>query len=330
MKFGMFTIGDNTPEVNKNLKDYYDEMLEQVRWAEALGYGSFWFGEHHFDFFGVIPSPPTLMSIAAKCTEKIRLGVAVCLLPYRNPIFVAEEYAMIDVLSGGRLDFGVGRGTPPELVGFGVKEDNRDLLVESLEVVKMAWREGKISYKGKYHQIDGVSLNVAPLQKPTPPLFFAALSEGSYRVAGEKGYPILGIPYASCKTIAELKEKVALYKDTLAGCGHNPEDFDVVQCFHTHVAETDEEAQRNAEKAMSIYFSARLHIRPRDYDELYRDRMVMVGDPKRCIEHIEEIRDTGTNYIIFMMNFAALEQKKILASMEIMAKEVIPRFAASE
>jgi alkanesulfonate monooxygenase SsuD/methylene tetrahydromethanopterin reductase-like flavin-dependent oxidoreductase (luciferase family) len=77
---------------------------------------------------------------------------------------------------------------------------------------------------------------------------------------------------------------------------------------------------------MVPYLSARLAIRPRNYDELYRDRMIVVGDPKRCIEQIEEIRDTGTNYIIFMMNFATLEQKKILRSMEIMAKEVIPRF----
>ena len=330
MKFGMFVIGDNLPQANKSLKSYYDEMLAQVQWAETLGYECFWFGEHHFDFLGVIPSPPTFMSVAAKCTEKIRLGVAVCLLPYRNPIFVAEEYAMVDVLSGGRLDFGVGRGTPPELVGFGVKEDNRDLLVEGLEVVKMAWREGRVSFNGKYHQINGVSLNVSPVQKPTPPLYFACLSEGSYKVAGEKGYPILGIPFASCKTMAEVKEKVVFYKDTLARSGHNPEKFDVAQCFHSYVAETNHEAHKNAREPMSLYYNARIHVRPRNYDELYRDRMIMVGDPKHCIEQIEQIRETGTNYIIFMMNFAAQAQKKILRSMEIMAKEVIPKFAEAK
>lgn len=326
MKFGMFVIGDHHPHADKSLGDYYDQLIAQVKWSEDLGYECFWFGEHHFDFFGIIPSPPVFMAVAAKQTKKIRLGVAVSLLPYRNPILTAEEYAMVDVLSEGRLDFGVGRGTPPELVGFGVKEDNRDLLVESLEVVKMAWSEGKVSFKGKYHQIDGVSLNVTPVQKPTPPLFFAALSDGSYKVAGELGYPILGIPYASCKTIGELKEKIAFYRDTLLRSGHRPENVEVVQCFHSHVAETDREAQKNARQGMVPYLSARLAIRPRNYDELYRDRMIVVGDPKRCIEQIEEIRDTGTNYIIFMMNFATLEQKKILRSMEIMAKEVIPRF----
>ena len=329
MKFGMFVIGDYHPQANKSLSDYYEQMLEQVEWAEDLGYECFWFGEHHFDFFGVVPSPPVLMSVAAKRTKKIRLGVAVSLLPYRNPILAAEEYAMVDVLSGGRLDFGVGRGTPPELVGFGVKEDNRDLLVEALEVVKMAWSEGKISYNGKYYQIPGVSLNVTPVQKPTPPLFFAALSEGSYKVAGEKGYPILGIPYASCKDIGEMKQKITFYKNTLAASGHNPEAFDVVQCFHSHVAATDREAEKNAREGMVPYLSARLAVRPRNYDELYRDRMIMVGDPGRCIEQIEEVRETGTNYIIFMMNFATLEQKKILDSMEIMAKEVTPEFSAS-
>ena len=138
----MFLIGDSDPGSNKLLKDYYDEMIEQVKWAERLGYECFWFGEHHFDFCGVIPSPPVLMSVAAKSTEKIRIGVAVSLLPYRNPLFTAEEYAMVDVMSGGRLDFGVGRGTPDEFVGFKVKEDNRDLFIECLEVVEMAWRDG--------------------------------------------------------------------------------------------------------------------------------------------------------------------------------------------
>lgn len=328
MKFGMFIIGDNDPSLNKNLNAYYDEMLEQVTWAETLGYECFWFGEHHFDFFGVIPAPPVILSLAAKYTKKIRLGVAVCLLPYRNPLLVAEEYAMVDVLSDGRLDFGIGRGTPPELAGFGVKEDNRDLLIESLEVVEQAWREGKITYKGKYHRFDGVGMNVLPVQKPTPPVFLAALSPGSYKVAGERGLPILGIPYASCKTIAEMKEKITGYKETLAASGHKPDRYEVVQCFHAHVAESDKEAEKNAREPMSLYYSHRLQIRPRTYDELYKERMIMVGDPGRCIEQIEEIRETGTNYIMFLMHFAAMGQERILKSMEIMAREVMPRFAS--
>jgi alkanesulfonate monooxygenase SsuD/methylene tetrahydromethanopterin reductase-like flavin-dependent oxidoreductase (luciferase family) len=329
MKFGIFAIGDHHPRANLSAGDHYDRILQQAERAEALGYECFWFGEHHFDFAGVIPSPPVLMSVAAKATKKIRLGVAVCLLPYRNPLFVAEEYAMVDVLSNGRLDFGVGRGTPPELAAFGVKEDNRDLLVESLEVVKMAWSEGKVSYHGKHHRIDGVSLNIRPVQQPTPPFFIAALSEGSYKVAGELGYPILGIPYASCKNIADLKTKIGLYRETLAGNDHDPKSFDVVQCFHTNVAPTNAEADRNARQGIAALLAARISVRPRSYDELYKERMVMVGDPQRLIEQIEEIRDIGTNYIIFMMNFATLEQKTILDSMEIMAKEVLPKFAGS-
>jgi alkanesulfonate monooxygenase SsuD/methylene tetrahydromethanopterin reductase-like flavin-dependent oxidoreductase (luciferase family) len=266
------------------------------------------------------------MALAAKRTVKIRLGVAVALLPYRNPIFTAEEYAMVDILSGGRLDFGVGRGTPPELAGLGVTEDNRDVLVEALEVVKMAWTRGKISFNGTHYRINDVSLNVRPVQRPTPPIFFAALSEGSYKTAGEIGYPILGIPYASCRTIAELEQKVSFYKATLARCGHDADRFEVVQCFHAHVARSEAEAHQNAREGMVPYLSARLAVRPRNYDELYRDRMVVVGDPAHCAEHIAEIQKTGTNYIIFMMNFATLAQEKILKSMEIMAKEVIPRF----
>ena len=268
MKFGLFIIGDSDPELGHDLKGYYERMLEQVRRGESLGYECFWFGEHHFDFHGVIPSPTVLMSAAAVCTSTIRLGVAVALLPYRDPVLTAEEYAMIDVLSGGRLDFGVGRGTPPELVGFGVKEDNRDRLVESLEVVEMAWREGRVSYQGQFHHIDDVSLNVLPVQRPLPPVYFAALSQGSYQVAGEKGYPIMGIPFASCKDMAEVKRKVDFYKETLSRSGHDPDAPDVAQCIHTHVAESDAAARRRARPAMSRYYDARKTVRPRSYDEL--------------------------------------------------------------
>ena len=325
MKFGLFIIGDDDPELQLDLKGYYERMLEQVRWGESLGYECFWFGEHHFDFHGVIPSPTVLMSAAATCTSTIRLGVAVALLPYRDPILTAEEYAMIDVLSGGRLDFGVGRGTPPELVGFGVKEDNRDRLVESLEVVEMAWREGRVSYQGQFHHIDDVSLNVQPVQRPLPPVYFAALSQGSYQVAGERGYPILGIPFASGKDMAEVKRKVDFYKETLSQNGHDPATLDVGQTIHTHVAESDAAARRRARPAMSRYYEARKSVRPRGYDELDQQRMLMVGGPARCIEQIQEIADTGANYVIFSMNFAGLDQKSILESMAMMAEEVLPK-----
>lgn len=325
MKFGLFIIGDDDPELRLDLTAYYERMLEQVRYGESLGYECFWFGEHHFDFHGVIPSPTVMMSAAATCTDTIRLGVAVALLPYRNPVLTAEEYAMIDVLSGGRLDFGVGRGTPPELVGFSVKEDNRDLLVESLEVVEMAWREGRVSYHGQFHQIDDVSLNVQPVQRPLPPVYFAALSQGSYQVAGERGYPILGIPFASCKDMAEVKRKVSFYKETLSQNGHDPATFDVGQTIHTHVAESDAAARRRARPAMSRYYEARKSVRPRGYDELDQGRMLMVGGPARCIEQIQEIADTGSNYIIFSMNFAGLDQASILESMAMMVEEVLPK-----
>ncbi len=326
MKFGLFMIGDDDPELQLDLKGYYERMLEQARWGESLGYECFWFGEHHFDFHGVIPSPTVLMSAAAACTDSIRLGVAVALLPYRDPVLTAEEYAMVDVLSSGRLDFGVGRGTPLELVGFGVKEDNRDRLVESLEVVEMAWREGRVSYHGAFHHIDDVSLNVLPVQRPVPPVYFAALSQGSYQVAGERGYPILGIPFASCKDMAEVKRKVDFYKETLSRCSHDPGALDVGQTIHTHVAESDAAARRRARPAMSRYYELRKAVRPRGYDELDRERMLMVGGPERCIEQIEEIADTGANYIIFSMNFAGLDQQSTLDSMAMMAEDVLPKF----
>ena len=328
MKFGLFIIGDSDPELGLDLKGYYERMLEQVRWGESLGYECFWFGEHHFDFHGVIPTPTVLMSAAAACTNTIRLGVAVALLPYRDPVLTAEEYAMIDVLSGGRLDFGVGRGTPPELVGFGVKEDNRD----------RAGGESRSRGDGLAGRAGVLSGTVLPHRRRVPECAPgpAALAAGVLRRpeprllpgGGEKGYPIMGIPFASCKDMAEVKRKVAFYKETLSRSGHDPDALDVAQCIHTHVAESDEAARRRARPAMSRYYDMRKSVRPRSYDELDRARMLMVGGPARCLEQIEEIADTGTNYIIFSMNFAGLEQESILDSMAMMVEEVLPKVGA--
>ena len=158
-------------------------------------------------------------------------------------------------------------------------------------------------------------------------MYFAALSQGSYQVAGERGYPILGIPFASCKDMAEVKGKVDFYRETLSRNGHDPAKLDVGQTIHTHVAESDAAARRRARPAMKRYYEARKSVRPRGYDELDRGRMLMVGGPARCIEQIQEIADTGTNYVIFSMNFAGLDQKSILDSMAVMAEEVLPKLA---
>src|SRR5437879_2910092 len=198
MRFGIFSVVDHYPaELPRTSAQFYGELLEQVEAAEALGFDSFWIAEHHFHEYGGIPSPPVWLAAAAQRTSRIRLGAAVVVLPFRNPLQVAEEYAMVDILSNGRLNLGTGSGyLTHEFDGFGVSpEDKRERFDEALDIVLEAWKGERFSYDGRYHTIRAVALNVRPLQRPRPPIWIAVLRNEAAAHVGKKGFPVMMIPY---------------------------------------------------------------------------------------------------------------------------------------
>src|SRR5712691_8894954 len=169
MRFGIFSGVDHYPkELPRTSAELYGELLEQVEAADALGFDSFWIAEHHFHEYGGIPRPPVWMAAAAERTSRIRLGSAVVVLPFDNPLRTAEDYAMVDVLSGGRLNLGVGAGyLKHEYAGFGLDiEEKRVRFDEALAIVLEAWKGERFSYAGAYHRVEDVQLNVLPRQKP--------------------------------------------------------------------------------------------------------------------------------------------------------------------
>ena len=173
MKFGIFSVVDHYPnELARTSGQFYAELLEQVAAADALGFDSFWIAEHHFHEYGAIPRPPVWMAAAAQRTKRIRLGAAVVVLPFDHPLRTAEDYAMVDVISGGRLNLGVGSGyLKHEYEGFGIDpEEKRDRFDEALDVLLKAWSGERFSYRGKYQRVDDVQLNVMPVQRPRPPV----------------------------------------------------------------------------------------------------------------------------------------------------------------
>ncbi|MBI4255431.1 MAG: LLM class flavin-dependent oxidoreductase, partial [Candidatus Rokubacteria bacterium] len=156
MRFGVFSVVDHYPaELPRTSGQFFGELLEQAEAAEQLGFDSFWVAEHHFHEYGAIPSPAVWLAAAAQRTRRIRLGSAVVVLPFRNPLQVAEDYAMVDVLSGGRLNLGVGSGyLRHEFEGFGVRvEDKRERFDEALDVVLRAWTGERFSYDGRFHTV---------------------------------------------------------------------------------------------------------------------------------------------------------------------------------
>ncbi|MBI3758975.1 MAG: LLM class flavin-dependent oxidoreductase, partial [Deltaproteobacteria bacterium] len=154
MKFGALYISDYYPERYKSASHYYGEMMEQIQYEEELGFDSVLFAEHYVGGYA-FPSPPVFAAAVAQKTKRIRLGTGVTLLPLNNPIRIAEEYAMVDVLSDGRLDFGVGRGVlKSEYDLFDINEsESQGRFHESLEIILQAWTQETVSYAGKYYKI---------------------------------------------------------------------------------------------------------------------------------------------------------------------------------
>src|SRR5581483_1593999 len=177
MHYGVFNLPATYPEIQTASVPFYDNLRAQVRAAEELGYESFWFGEHHFHGFGgMLPSPPVVIAGLAAETRRLRFGTGVALVPFHHPLLTAEDYATADVLTGGRLDFGVGLGFQRlEFDNLGVALDTaRARFQEYLEVILRAWTGDELHYDGQFGSWHAPVVLPRPVQRPHPPVWVAA------------------------------------------------------------------------------------------------------------------------------------------------------------
>ena len=331
MRFGVFSVTDHYPaELPRTTAQLYGELLEQVEAAEALGFDSFWVAEHHFHEYGAIPSPPVWLAAAAQRTRRLRLGSAVVVLPFRNPLQVAEDYAMVDVLSGGRLNLGVGSGyLQHEYDGFGLDpQDKRERFDEALDIVLEAWRGERFSYEGRFHRVREVKLNVVPLQRPRPPVWIAVLRNEAAAQVGKKGFPMMMIPYATSERIAELAETVAAFRQAFTEAGGAPAAASVPFGLHTYVTEGPERAAAEAREAMERYVRTRLYARQRPFATLVEKDLVAFGGPEDVVRVARRYEAAGYTDFLAIMNFGGLAHARVLQSMELMARHVLPAFPA--
>ena len=193
MKFGIFSTVTKADE--RSAHQLFKENLEQVVYAEQLGYDSFWFAEHHFSTYSMIASPNLMVASAAQRTSRTKLGPAVNVLPFHHPIRLAEEGAMLDMISDGRLLWGIGRGIQPsEFVPWQVDHNqSREMFEEIHEAVVRAWTQPTFSYEGQFVNIPETTLEIRPVQQPHPPIWTAGLSEPSVRWAAKHNYPSMSV-----------------------------------------------------------------------------------------------------------------------------------------
>ena len=330
MKFGVFSVVDHYPgELPRTVARFYDELLEQVEAADSLGFDSFWVAERHFHEYGAIPRPPVWLAAAAQRTRRIRLGAGVVVLPFDNPLRTAEDYAMVDVLSRGRLNLGVGSGyLRHEYAGFGIDpEEKRARFDEALQILLRAWTGERFSYAGTFHRVDDVQLNVVPVQRPRPPVWVAVLRSEGVPLVGARGLPVMTIPYAGAERIEEFGDAVAAFRTGFLGAGGRAEDATALFGLHTYCAEDAASARAAARDAMDRYVRTRLYAKQRPFDLLVEKDLVAFGGPEEIIRIARRYEAVGFTHFLAIMNFGGLDHAQVLRSMERMAREVLPAFA---
>src|SRR2546428_12002562 len=254
MEFGLFTEFHSPPGVTEAAA--FDESLAQMKAAEDFGFDAVWLAEIHFQKDrSVLAAPLIIASALAACTQRVKIGIAVQVLPLSHPLRLAEDVATVDHISKGRLDFGVGRsGLPGHYQGFNIPySESRDRFLETLDILLKAWTQERFTHEGKYFQFRDVCVMPKPYQKPHPPVRIAATTEETYPLVGRMGYPV----FLAARTVSipDLTRFVVGYHEGRAAAGH-PGRGDVALSIPVYVADTDRQARDEAEASPMQFFRA--------------------------------------------------------------------------
>lgn len=327
MRYSLFSVNDHYPRLPRSVPQLYTQVLQSCEVAERLGYDTFFCAEHHFHEYGVVPDPAVMLSALAQRTKKIRLGTAISILTFHDPRRIAETYSMVDMMSGGRLMFGVGSGyLAHEFVGFGKEgKEKRDRFNENLDIVKRLMAGETLSYKGQFSASEKVVLNVLPHEGRVPPIYVAVLArEAAYHVGKQKNR-IFTVPYASCKDFEDIGTMLGEYRKGRAEAGMPKDDDDHVFTLHTYVAKSDEEAREQAKAAYDLYVDTRLYAKKHVYEDIIQNGICLFGAVDTVAEKMCRLHEMGIRHVATMHNFGALDPKLVERSMTLFAKEVMPR-----
>jgi alkanesulfonate monooxygenase SsuD/methylene tetrahydromethanopterin reductase-like flavin-dependent oxidoreductase (luciferase family) len=338
MRFGGHYFPAYVPGPGRSVAGFYHDMLAQFELLETLGFDDVWMTEHHFDDFGgTVPDPAAFLTAAAARTRRIRLGVAIVVMPLHNPVQVAESYAMVDVLSGGRLEFGVGRGsTAAEFESFGVAlAEAAGRLKEGTEIVRQAWSQPAVTFHGQHFAYTGVQALPKPVQQPHPPIWVgASRSDDTYRWAGEQGFHLMVLPNSYTPPV--LRQAILTHQDALRAAGHDPGAKHVLGKFHVYVAADAATAAREAEPYLIANLQmndarnpARAGRSGAAYAIATEDEKgtIIAGDPARCIDRLHWWIDTlGLTAVSCTFHFGGMPQEPALKNIRLFGEKVLPAF----
>jgi len=289
------------------LEDIYARALERIEIMDKTGYDAVWLAEHHFSSYSVCPSVHLMAMQVAARTKRLRIGTAVTLAAFYHPLRIAEEIALVDVLSGGRINWGAGRGFDPvEFANFGItSEESADRFREAVDIVLGAWNNERLTYEGKFNSYKEVEVLPKPAQTPHPPVWMAASSEGALDWAADEGHAILMDPHSAHDEIAR---KQRYYEERHAATHGNTPTADRPIARLVALGETEEEARLVAERgaqfsgrylpkaAVAAFRSDKQPTEPADH---YMDGVIVYGTPESVVRQFKELEEElPLNYLL--------------------------------
>ncbi len=345
VRFGIFDWIDSD---GGTAADLYEQRLKFLEYADAAGFYCYHMAEHQGTPLGMAPSPSVFLSALAQRTQNIRFGPLVYPLPFYNPLRLVEEICMLDHLSRGRLEVGIGRGISAyELDFFNISvDDSREMFREALEILVMGLRSGQVSYEGKYYTFKDVTLPIKPWQQPYPPLWYPTANPDSIRWIASEGissvthYPPMPV----------MREHIDLYNSVLAENRDRPDRLNAHEpepkygiTRHIYLAETDAQALREAKAAFADFIDNFNHLRILNGDDTGRtnyladfegrlaDGLHIAGSPETVRETLKEhLEITGSNYFVGSFFFGTLSAEQTLNSLRLFAEKVMPHFSAAK
>jgi natural product biosynthesis luciferase-like monooxygenase protein len=353
MRFGLFYEMQGAS--GRSDRTLYEEHLREFEVADAAGYDCLWLAELHFNRdYSILPAPLLLGAAAAQRTKRIRIGSGVAVLPINNPLRLAEEIATLDILSGGRVDFGVGRGHPMTGIydHFEIDiEQSKALFREHLQIVRKAWSEERFSFKGKFHDLEDVAVVPKPVQSPVP-TFVSAFSPDTFELAAEFGLHLFLAGQVTPPPV--LAQAIQGFRATLQKHGRDPKDHRMPVLLPVFVDTDGARARRTFEAPLMSYYAVigrmmmgmmetlqRRHaefppsyqgylqlgsvLGDLSYEKVCRE-LAIVGTPQEAVERIAALKEgMGVEEMIIWTNVGALDHDRVVASLALFAEQVMPK-----
>lgn len=354
MRFGLFCL---LQRPGTSYTSLFDEHLDEIIYAEQLGFDEVWFAEHHFANGAISPAPNLFAAALSQRTSHIRLGTMINVLPFHHPIQLAEQLAVLDHLTHGRLNVGMGKGSRrAEWSRFGLTpEQVNEMFYESFEIIQGLWTGEPFSYHGKHYHLENIRLRPGTFQQPHPPLFTATAHHASVIWAAQHG---LGIAEHYTPT-AEAKEHFQLYRQTQAAVNHSDQPAQRPRLFREiYLAPTDAQARAEAEPALWDHwryiddqlcygqsYGAHLFnhpapitdalfrqatgnlpiVGPRTYDELAELGLTIIGSPETVAQRLlEQAQALDLETFVGVFAFGRLTHEQVMRSLDLFAREVMP------